>query len=80
VKTFLVTSAQAVKTQIRTALIALLILRYLQIKSSFGWSLSNLAALLRQQLFIFRDLWAWLNVRGKATRQLGEQLPLPVLW
>ena len=39
----------------------MLILKYLQMKSSFGWSLSNLAALLRQQLFIFRDLWAWLN-------------------
>jgi hypothetical protein len=30
-------------------------------QTTFGWSLSNLAALLRQQLFIFRDLWAWLN-------------------
>jgi len=61
VKSFLGTSANAVKTQIWTALIAMLILKYLQMKSSFGWSLSNLAALLRQQLFIFRDLWAWLN-------------------
>jgi hypothetical protein len=39
----------------------MLILKYLQMKSSFGWSLSNLAALLRQQLFIYRDLWVWLN-------------------
>jgi hypothetical protein len=39
----------------------MLILKYLQMKSTFGWSLSNLAALLRQQLFIFRDLWAWPN-------------------
>ena len=83
VKTFLGTSANAVKTQIWTALIAMLILKYLQIKSSFGWSLSNLAALLRQQLFIFRDLWAWLNnpMEGPpAARNLGEQLPMPVLW
>jgi hypothetical protein len=36
----------------------MLILKYLQMKSSFSWSLSNLAALLHQQLFIFRDLWA----------------------
>jgi hypothetical protein len=56
VKSFLGTSANAVKTQIWTALIAMLILKYLQMKSSFGWSLSNLAALLRQQLFIFRGL------------------------
>jgi hypothetical protein len=27
-----------------------------KVKSSFGWSLSNLAAMLRQQLFISRDL------------------------
>jgi hypothetical protein len=83
VKTFLGTSANAVKTQIWTALIAMLILKYLQMKSSFGWSLSNLAALLRQQLFIFRDLWAWLNnpLQGPpAARQLGEQLPMPVMW
>ncbi len=83
VKTFLGTSANAVKTQIWTALIAMLILKYLQMKSTFGWSLSNLAALLRQQLFIFRDLWAWLNdpLQGPpAARRLGEQLALPVMW
>jgi Domain of unknown function (DUF4372)/Transposase DDE domain len=83
VKTFLGTSANAVKTQIWTALIAMLILKYLQMKSSFGWSLSNLAALLRQQLFIFRDLWTWLNnpLEGPpAARRLGEQLPIPLMW
>jgi hypothetical protein len=83
VKTFLGTSANAVKTQVWTALIAMLILKYLQMKSTFGWSLSNLAALLRQQLFIFRDLWAWLNspLEGPpAARQLGEQLPMPLTW
>ena len=60
-----------------------LILKYLQMKSSFGWSLSNLAALLRQQLFIFRDLWAWLNdpLEGPpAARQRAEQLPMPLIW
>lgn len=83
VKTFLGTSANAVKTQIWTALIAMLILKYLQMKSTFGWSLSNLAALLRQQLFIFRDLWAWLNAPWEgppAARQLDEQLSMPVIW
>ena len=83
VKTFLGTSANAVKTQIWTALIAMLILKYLQMKSSFGWSLSNLAALLRQQLFIFRDLSAWLNSPWEgppATHRLCEQLPLPAVW
>ena len=83
VKSFLGTSANAVKTQIWTALIAMLVLKYLQLKSSFGWSLSNLAALLRQQLFIFRDLWAWLNDPWNgppAARQLCEQLPMALTW
>ena len=30
-------------------------------KSTFNWSLSNLVALLRQQLFVYRDLFTWLN-------------------
>lgn len=61
VKTFVGTSANAVRTQIWTALIAMLVLKYLQLKSTFNWSLTTLAALLRQQLFFYRDLWAWLD-------------------
>lgn len=61
VKTFVGTSANALKIQIWTALIALLLLKYLQLRARFGWSLSNLVALLRQQLFVYRDLWAWLD-------------------
>jgi transposase len=61
IKTFVGTSANALQTQIWTALIAMLAIKYLQMRSSFGWSLSNLVALLRQQLFVYRDLWAWLD-------------------
>lgn len=61
IKTFVGTSANAVRTQVWTALIAMLVLKYLQLKSTFAWSLSNLAALLRQQLFFYRDLYAWLD-------------------
>lgn len=61
IKTFVGTSGNAVKTQIWTALIAMLVLKYLQLKSTFAWSLSNLAALLRQQLFFYRDLRTWLD-------------------
>ena len=39
----------------------MLILRYLQLRSRFNWSLSNLVALLRMNLFTHRDLWAWLD-------------------
>jgi hypothetical protein len=61
IKTFVGTSANAVRTQVWTALIAMLVLKYLQLKSKFSWSLSNVAALLRQQLFFYRDLYVWLD-------------------
>jgi hypothetical protein len=61
IKTFVGTSANAVRIQIWTALIAMLLLRYLQLISRFGWSLSNLVALLRMNLFTHRDLRTWLN-------------------
>ena len=61
IKTFVGTSANALHIQIWTALIAMLILKYLQLKSRLGWSLSNLVALLRMNLFVHRDLWAWLD-------------------
>lgn len=61
IKTFVGTSANAVKIQVWTALIAMLILRYLQLKSKFSWSLSNLVALLRMNPFTYRNLWVWLE-------------------
>jgi len=61
IKTFVGTSENAVKTQIWTALIAMLMLKFLQLKSSWKWSLSNLAAMLRFNLLTYRDLWAWLD-------------------
>jgi len=81
VKTFVGTSANAVHIQIWTALIALLLLKYLQLRASFGWSLSNLVALLRMNLFAYRDLWAWLNEPFTPPPLPPEptqaQLPLP---
>ena len=61
VKTFVGTTANALKTQLWTALIAMLLLKYLHLKSTFNWSFSNLVALIRQQLFVYRDLLPWLN-------------------
>jgi Transposase DDE domain/Domain of unknown function (DUF4372) len=60
-KTFVGTSENALETQIWTALIAMLLIKYLQLRATFGWSLSNLVALLRQQLFVYRDLWTWID-------------------
>ena len=61
IKTFVGTSANALKTQIWIALIAILLLKFLQHRSQFNWSLSHLMALLHWNLFIYRDLWAWLD-------------------
>ena len=61
VKTFVGTTANALKTQIWTALIALLAVKFLQLQAKFPWSLSRLIALLRQQLFVYRDLWLWIE-------------------
>ncbi|MGB4069916.1 MAG: transposase [Nitrospira sp.] len=61
IKTFVGNSANAVKSQIWTELIAMLLLRYLQRSSRFGWSLANLVALLHMNLFTHRDLMAWLD-------------------
>jgi IS4 transposase len=78
IKTFVGTSANAVKIQVWTALIAMLILRFLQLCSQFKWSLSNLVALLRMNLFTHRDLWAWLNepFETPPVPYEPEQLPL----
>ena len=61
IKTFVGTSPTAVKTQVWTALITMLMLRLMQLKSRWGWSMSNLVALLRMNLFTHRDLWTWLD-------------------
>ena len=61
IKTFIGINANAILTQIYTALIAMLLIKYLRLKSSFAWSLSNLVALLRQQIFVYRAMWDWLN-------------------
>jgi hypothetical protein len=61
IKTFVGTTENALFTQIWTALIAMLLIKYLQFKSKFGWSLSNMVAFLRWNLFTYRDLWEWID-------------------
>jgi hypothetical protein len=61
IKTFVGTSAKALRTQIWSALIAIVILKFLQLKARIGWSLSRLVALIRLHLFSYRDLTAWLD-------------------
>lgn len=61
IKTFVGTSKNALLIQIWTALTVILLLKYLRFRSSMNWSLSNLVAMLRYNLFTYRDLWLWLD-------------------
>jgi hypothetical protein len=78
IKTFVGTSKNALITQIWTALIAVLILKYLKFKSQFNWSLSNLIAMLRYNLFTYRDMGEWLNKPFEVPAMVpqGEQMAL----
>lgn len=61
IKTFVGTSANALRIQFWTALIAMLLLKLLQFRSRIDWALSNLVALLRWNLFTHKDLWKWID-------------------
>jgi hypothetical protein len=83
VKTFVGTTENALYIQIWTALIAMLLIKFLQFKSKFGWSLSNLVAFLRWNLFTYRDLWEWIDkpfdVLPIEPESVQYPLPLPGL-
>ncbi|MGB7838277.1 MAG: IS4 family transposase [Terrimicrobiaceae bacterium] len=74
IKTFVGTTPNAVRIQIWTALIAILVLKYLQMRSRLSWSLSNLLALLRLNLFVHRDLWAWVDEPFSPPPQPGFEM------
>jgi hypothetical protein len=78
-RTFVGTSENAVKTQIWISLIAILLLKYLQLRSTFSWSLSNLAAMVRMNMLVYREFWKWLN-RPFAEVEVAHplQLKLPL--
>jgi Domain of unknown function (DUF4372)/Transposase DDE domain len=61
VKSFVGTSKNALLIQIWTAMIAILLLKWLHHLSKAKWSLSNLASMLRLNLFTYRDLSKWLE-------------------
>jgi hypothetical protein len=74
IKTFVGTTENALLIQIWTALIALLLLKWLHHTSKAGWSLSVLAAMLRMNLFTYRDLRDWLD----DPYNTPPKLPIPV--
>ena len=61
IKSFIGTNENAMWIQIWTALISLLLLRYLKEIAKYNWSLSNLIAFLRMNLFVKILLTEWLN-------------------
>lgn len=83
VKTFVGTTENALHIQIWTALIAMLLIKYLQFKAALGWSLSNLVAFLRWNLFTYRNLWEWIDdpfdTLPLESAFVQDDLPLPGL-
>lgn len=78
IKTFVGTTPNALKTQIWTALIAILLLKYLQFRSKCNLPLCRLVALLRLNLFSYRNLWDWLDNPFETPPELpNPQLELP---
>jgi IS4 transposase len=76
VKSFVGTSQNALRIQIWTALIAILLLKWLHHLSKAKWSLSNLASMLRLNLFTYRVLIAWLDNPFGTPPILPESLQL----
>lgn len=61
VKTFVGTSENALRIQLWTALISLLVLKWLHYLSQAGWSFANMATMFRLSLFTYRALMDWLR-------------------
>jgi hypothetical protein len=61
IKSFIGTSENAVMIQIWTALITILVLKYLKALAKYGWRLSNLVAFIRLNMFVKIDLQKWLD-------------------
>jgi IS4 transposase len=78
VKSFVGTSANALRIQIWTALLAMLLLKWLHHLSKAKWSLSHLASMLRMNLFTYRDLTAWLDNPFGTPPLVPESQQLPL--
>jgi Transposase DDE domain len=76
IKRFVGTAANALKTQIWTALIALPAVKVLQLQAGFPWSLSRLIALSRPHPFVYRDLWRWLDSPFEPPVELTSEIRL----
>jgi len=79
IKTFVGTSENALRLQIWTALIALMLLKYLHHLSKAKWSISNLASMVRLNLFTYRNLKDWLDDPFNKPPLLPDLLSQPAL-
>jgi IS4 transposase len=61
IKSFIGTTPNAVMIQIWTALITILILKYLKAIAKYNWHLSNLVAFIRINIFVKIGLQKWLD-------------------
>lgn len=61
IKTFIGTSKNAVMIQIWTALITILLLKYLKAIAKYGWYLSNLVSFIRLNIFVKINLQTWID-------------------
>ena len=71
IKSFVGTSENAVLIQIWTAMIAMLLLKYLKEKALYDWHLSNLVTFIRLNLFVKIDR------AGDPVDEMAEQSVLP---
>ena len=80
IKTFVGTSENAVLIQIWTALISMLILKHLRQLAEYVWSLSNLLAFLRMNLFVKINLTEWLNHPFRDKSQADNPRQEALVW
>jgi hypothetical protein len=78
IKSFIGTNENAMRIQIWTALITLLLLKYLKELTPYPWAMSNLIAFLRMNLFVKISLIEWLTKPFKPPDEVNsnEQLNL----
>lgn len=75
VTSFVGTSENAVYIQIWTALIGILLFKYIQKKAKYDWNLSNLVNFIRLNIFVKIDLWKWADdpfISGKPPDKKGQ--------
>lgn len=61
IKSFVGTSANAVRIQMWSSMICMLLIRYLKLKAKYKWHLSNLITFFRMNIFVKINLWNWID-------------------